>query len=99
MLDVPGDFWAVQLIALSTKEDLEAYAERHNLHGMSAAQIANQEGEVFYILLLGIYESREIAEQAITELPKPFNNPWIRSVASLQSAMLRAEKVAGGKTD
>ena len=90
LLDLPDDFWAVQLIALSSREALEEYARSKGVRGMSAAQIAVND-ELFYILLLGIYETRENAELATQDLPEHFSNPWIRSVGSLKRAMLKAE--------
>ena len=89
--DLPESFWAVQLIALSSKESLEAYARQHGLRGMSAAEISAN-GKTFYVLLLGIYESKEIAIEASADLGPPFESPWIRSVGSLQKAMLAAEQ-------
>ena len=53
-------------------------------------------GKLFYILLLGIYETRALATEASAELPAPFSNPWIRSVRSLQRAMAQADDLTGG---
>ncbi len=95
ILDLPGDFWAVQLVALSSPEALEEYVARHKMRGMSAARVWNGE-QLFYILLLGIYETRAIAEEAVTDLPPPFDRhaPWIRPLGSLQRAMVAADEVA-----
>ncbi len=94
ILDLPDDFWAVQLVAVSSPEALEEYVERHKMRGMSAARIWNGE-QLFYILLLGIYETRAIAEEATTDLPPPFDlhAPWIRSLGSLKRGMLAADEV------
>ncbi len=93
LLELPEDFWVVQLVSLSSREALEDHARNHGLQGMSAAQIWSQ-GQFFYILILGIYETREYAERASTNLPPPFDthDPWIRSVGSLQRAMRAAEQ-------
>lgn len=94
ILDLPPNYYAVQLVALSSKEALEAYAKKNNIRGMSAARVATGE-KIFYILLLGIYENRSNAEQAIDSLTAPFNTlgSWIRSVGSLQKAMLAADAI------
>ena len=92
LMDLPTDFFAVQVIALSSKESLEAFASEHQIKGMSAAEVVSGD-KVMYVLLLGIYESREIAEEAASGLPPPFESPWIRSIGSLQQAMLAAEKL------
>ena len=96
ILELPGDFWAVQLVALSSPEAVEEYVERHQMRGMSAARIWDG-SQLFYVLLLGIYETRAVAEEAVTDLPPPFNlhTPWIRPLASLQRAMVAADEIAG----
>ncbi len=94
MLDVPGEYWAVQLMALSSKESLESFAKNRNIRGMSAARIAIDD-KLFYILLLGIYESRTVAEEVTVGLPPPFDKPWVRSVASLQAGMRKANELTG----
>ncbi|NKB97306.1 MAG: hypothetical protein GKR90_02240 [Pseudomonadales bacterium] len=92
LVDLPPEFWAVQLVALSSKEALEVYAKERGVRGMSAAEIAVN-GNIFYVLLLGIYESKAIAQDAITDLKAPFQKPWLRTVGSLQAAMRAAEQI------
>ncbi len=97
ILDLPEDLFAVQLVAVSSKESLEEYARNNRLSGLSAARTWNGE-RLFYVLLLGIYETRENAELAVASLSGPMkelNAPWIRSVGSLQRAMREADRVSG----
>jgi septal ring-binding cell division protein DamX len=63
---------------------------------MTAARIA-QDGKLLYILLLGVYETRERAERAIENIPPPFAdlNLWIRPLRSLQAAMTDANNLSG----
>ena len=98
ILDLPDDFAAVQLTALSSREALEQYASKNNMRGMSAARILSG-NQLYYILLLGIYETHERAQRAIVDLPPPFAGltPWIRSVGSLQNAMLAADRHVGDR--
>lgn len=93
LLDLPADFYAVQLVAVSSKKDLEAFAERHQIRGMSAARIYAQD-QLFYILLLGVYETYGNAELASESLGPPFDEtrPWIRTVGSLQRAIKAADE-------
>ena len=93
-MDLPPNFIAAQLMALSTRADLERYAQQKQVRGMSAARIAVGD-KLMYVLLLGIYESREIAEQAVVDLPPPFDTikPWLRSVGSLQRAMVAGDEL------
>ena len=94
--DLPPGFFAVQLVAVQTKAALEQYAERERLRNMSAARV-ERDGELFYVLLLGVYETRARAERAAANLPAEFQqfSPWVRSVASLQEAIARANALAG----
>ncbi len=96
LMDLPADFYAVQLVAVSSKEALEQFAEDHGLRGMSAARVANDD-RLFYVLLLGIYETRDLAEEAITDIPPPLEELhfWIRSMGSLHEAMLAGDALAG----
>ncbi len=96
LLDLPGEFWVAQIMAVSSKEFLETYAEEHNLRGLSAARIASGD-RLFFVLILGIYESKGRAEQAITNMPPPYSKykPLLRTLASLQQAMRKADQMTG----
>jgi len=96
LLELPKSYWAAQLIALPSRDLLEEYANEHGLDGASAARVAVRDN-LFYVLLLGIYESKEIAEEAIANLPPPFDvdKPWLRSLESLQQAMIEGNEIAG----
>ena len=96
LLELPAHYWIVQALALSSKEALEAFAQKHQLQGMTAARIA-QDGKLFYILLLGVYETRERAARAIENVPPPFDNLslWLRPLGSLQAAMAAANSLSG----
>ena len=99
LLELPAGYWTVQALALSSKEALEAFAQKHQLQGMTAARIA-QDGKLLYILLLGVYETRERAERAIESVPPPFADLslWIRPLGTLQAAMTDANNLSGSDT-
>jgi septal ring-binding cell division protein DamX len=92
LAQLPREFYAVQVLATNTRQALEAFVERHGIAGVSAARV-ERDGELYYVLLLGVYESLDIARRAVAELPRPFQDhtPWIRPLGSLQSAMARAD--------
>ena len=94
LTDLPGTFYAIQLIALSTREDLEQFIADNNLPVMSGA-VVEKDGERFYALLAGIYTDRETAERAVRSLPDELSahGPWVRSMESLQAAIRRAEQL------
>ena len=96
LLQLPGEFWVAQLMAVSSKQFLEEYAQANKLRGLSAARVASGD-RLFYILILGIYENRALAERAISDLPPPYDtySPFLRSLKSLQEAMKQADRIAG----
>ena len=92
ILDLPSEFFAAQLFAVSTRQQVEDFVQRENLYNMTAAQVEHQ-GKLYYVLLLGVYETVETAEQAISAMPATVKtlDPWVRPIAGLQAAMRRAE--------
>ena len=94
LADLPGSFYAIQLIAMSSREDLEQFIADNDLPMMSGA-VVERDGERFYALLAGIYTDRETAERAARSLPDALSahGPWVRSMASLQAAMKLAEQL------
>ena len=99
-MDLPPQFWAVQVMALSSAEAVEYYVSQQGLKRMSAAVVETQ-GQLMYALILGIYDSREKANRVAAALPPPFEavEPYVRSVASLQAAIQRGEALADGAVD
>lgn len=95
LLELPANYYVVQLTAMRSAAELEAFFRELQLEGLSAAQI-ERDGDLFYVLLLGVYENFATAERAATDLPSPLDqfDPWIRRLGTLQAAMLRAESRA-----
>ena len=89
--DLPGDYWAVQLIALNSQKELREFMRSTQLDELSGAMIKVKD-RTWYVALLGVYEDRESAERAAAERPAVLQRyePYIRSVASLQAAMSAA---------
>lgn len=94
IVELPPDLYAVQLVAMSSRDALAGFVSDNRLRGMSAARVAN-DGQVFYVLLLGIYETAAIANEAVEDIPPPLNklSPWVRRLGSLQHAMIRADEI------
>ena len=95
VMDMPAEFYAVQLIAMTNRQRLEEYIAINQLEGMTAAR-TERNGEIYYVLILGIYENRGLAERASLEIPPPLDTtePWIRELGTLQEAMLRGDALA-----
>ncbi len=90
--DVPRNHFVVQLTAMIERRELDALIDALNVEGLSSARVEN-DGRVFYVLLYGNYAERADAEKAARDRPLALREyePWIRSVGSLQDAMLRAD--------
>ena len=88
LLDLPETFWAIQIMALRDQKALNDFVSSNQLIGVSGAKIESQ-GSLFYVLLLGVYESRSIAEQAWESRPEALRSlqPFYRSLGSLQTAI------------
>lgn len=91
LLELPSAYYALQLFAATSPERVEEVAAEHGLQGMAGARV-DRDGEIFYVLLVGIYATREAAEQAQASLPANVRamQPWVRRVGGLQAAMRRA---------
>ena len=96
LTEVPPHYYVVQLVAVGSKESLEEYATRKALRGMSAARV-ERGGRLFYVLLLGVFATRDAADEAAGNLPAALSefNPWVRRVDSLQEAIRRGDALAG----
>ena len=91
--DLPGHYYAVQLAAFSEKYKVEEWANTTGLDGLIGARIMAN-GKLFYVLILGVYETRVRAERAVESIASiPMETePWIRSVASLRPAIRDANR-------
>ncbi len=96
LADLSGELYAVQLMAMSTKESLEQFVDREGISGVSAARV-ERDGKLYYVLILGVYESAADARRAVASLPAGYAAmaPWIRPLRSLQAAIVRADAIAG----
>lgn len=100
VIDMPSSLFAVQLLAVSTKQQVEDFAQRHNLYDLTAVRI-EQKGKSLYVLIPGVYKSREDAEAAVASLPKEIQamKPWIRPLDGLQEAMRRVQRTTYAVSD
>lgn len=98
LAEVPGHYYAVQLIAMPSAAALQNFADGQNLTDTTSVMV-EREGQLFHVLLLGIYEDAATARRAVASLPPDLRDaePWIRRISSLQSASMRANAVAGSE--
>ena len=95
LLELPSDFFAVQLFAALTRAKVEEVAVDSGLESMAGARV-ERDGKIFFVLLAGVYADRERAERAANSLPPNIRSlrPWVRSLGGLQASMRRADALA-----
>lgn len=95
--DLPDDMYAVQLIAVSTKEKATQYVEDETWLVEPTGVRVLSNGKPYYVILLGIYETKRRAELAVRSVADEVggNKPWIRSLSSLQTAIKDANRKLG----
>ena len=95
--DLPDNMYAVQLVAVGTKEKATKYVEDATwLVEPTGVRILSND-KPFYVILLGIYETKRNAELAVRSVADDVgkNKPWIRSLKSLQVAIRDANRELG----
>ena len=97
ILDLPADHYAVQLLAMASAAQLQNFIAKHQLPSTITARV-ERNGGLYYVLLLGVYDTLEGARQASLDLPAPLDTsePWIRPLGSLQNAIARGNALAIG---
>ena len=92
LIDLPESFYVIQLVALRNEAEVDAFVTDHGLPLLSGA-LVEKDGDLWFVLLAGVYEDLDTAQQALVSLPENLMamSPWLRPMASLRKAMLRAE--------
>ncbi|MDH5391678.1 MAG: SPOR domain-containing protein [Gammaproteobacteria bacterium] len=84
IMEIPADYYAVQVVATSSMQNLNNFAQKHHLSNNLSTQIEVQ-GKTWNILLSGAYPTRKEARAAIADFRgKLSTSPWIRPVKTLQ---------------
>ena len=91
-MDLPAQYFAVQIAASSSLASLDRILVEKRLPGMIVVRI-ERDGELLYVLLAGVYADRQVADRAAALLPAEIRamGPWVRQLGPLQNAMRRAE--------
>ena len=88
----PESSFAVQLIALQTRGEVNDFAANHNIETPLYVNIESQ-GNTWYVMLLGVYSSKSEADTAADAWQaqhNPASKPWVRPLGPLRQAALRA---------
>lgn len=82
----PAGNYAVQVVASSSMEQLTFFASQYQLSDEWVAE-TTVNGRIWYILMLGVYETKAEAEQALVNVQDLETQPWIRTIGSVQAVM------------
>ncbi len=83
-----ADYYAVQVCASSSMENLMAFAKNNQLSDQWTAE-TSVDGKTWFVLLQGIYPTRDEAKAAMVEVESLETTPWVRSVGSLQAVIIQ----------
>lgn len=97
LADYPPDYYAVQVIALSSAERLEAFVQANRLQEMLRVRKTTDDG-ARHVLIEGIYPDLSAATAAAQRLRGDgrFEVPYIRRLASLQAPGQSADTLVTG---
>jgi len=84
--DQPGSMYAVQVVASSGLKKLHQFIEKYSLSDRWIVE-TNVDGQVWYVLMTGLYVTKGEADDALANLRDFGTQPWIRSVRSVQMVM------------
>ena len=87
--DLSPSAWTVQIAALKDLEKMDTVESQNRLDDVIRVPTRDAELGELHTVLVGVYDSLEDAKQVARELPKKVagDDPWIRSVASVQAVM------------
>ncbi len=91
--DLPDSHFAVQLIAVQTRQEVDSFAQQYSIESPTFVRISTQ-GDFWYVVLLGTYDNKDEADLAAetwNEQNQPFSKPWVRPIGPLKTAASHAQ--------
>jgi len=80
--------WAVQVMAVQTKEYLTDFISQNELENGATYFEFTRDGSHYYALVVGVYNTHAEANEAAQTVATEFNvKPWVRSMQSIQTAI------------
>lgn len=90
LLEQPEASFSLQLLGSRSEKSVTDFIQRHRLDKSQAAYYkGNYKGSAWYVLMYGVYPSKQAALAARDRLPAKVrkNKPWPRSLLSVQTAI------------
>jgi len=83
------DSFAIQLLASSSTQSVQDYAQGLNLDSTLAYYPRKINDKTLYVLITAPYKDRQAAEKAVTAFPASLkrNNPWVRPLKDIQDSI------------
>lgn len=85
----PAGNWTIQLLAFTDKNKVESFVKEHGLTARSGFYTEKVDGEVFYKLVYGSFNSKDKADFARQNLSPGMSEhgPWLRQWTSVHKAL------------
>jgi len=92
--------WAVQVMAVKTKEYLNDFLNRNELEDGATYFEFTRDGEHYYAVVVGVYNTHADANEAAQTIAAELNvEPWVRSMQSIQKAIDYGSNAADSTDD
>ncbi len=88
LLNIGDSRYTLQLMGGSNEAGLKQFIQQNQLESNTYTYRKEVNGKVWYVVVLGNYQSRQAAQQAAQQLPatvKQTVKPWVRNISGIQS--------------
>lgn len=87
LMAMPPEHFVVQIVSMSTEENMQRFIREHDLFEKAHVR-TYAKGQVWYVILYGVYEHYSEAKSALQSIPyRHQTQAWIRTVGQLQDAI------------
>jgi DamX protein len=86
-----GEHYTLQVMGTHDPMNLSVFTQKYQIDNVRMFETQYQ-NKAWYILVLGVYSSRSVADQALSQLPeqlKQESKPWVRRISGIQAAIRR----------
>jgi len=87
LLEYPGSSYTVQIMGSHSETNVQRFIEEQLVSSQRGYFETRFQEKPWFVVVLGQFENHSDATKAIEELPTPLRSlqPWIRSIADIQS--------------